>query len=285
MRIGVRAHDFGKLSADALAERVASKGLACIQLTLHEAIEGMRNAPGRLNPGMAYCIGEAFRKLGIQIAVLSCYINPIHPDEDERKRQIGLFKEHLRFVRDFGCAVVATETGSVNLDFSFHPRNHSEESFQVMLQSLSAIVEEAERFGVLVAVEGVANFVACDPGKIRRMLDSIASNNLQILFDPVNLLTSENYPRCDALIEESFALFGDRIVAVHAKDFRMDGGRMVSVPLGQGLMNYRLLLQHLAARKPHMNVIIEDTDLKTIGGSIRHLTDTYSTVLSHPPST
>ena len=114
MRIGVRAHDLGRDSADLLAEKVAARGLKCVQLTLHEAIQGMDGAAGRLNPGLAYEIGAAFRKRDVQIAVLSCYINPIHPDERERGRQIELFKEHLRFVRDFGCGMVATETGSVD---------------------------------------------------------------------------------------------------------------------------------------------------------------------------
>ena len=53
MRIGVRAHDLGKASAEMLAQRVAERGLSCVQLTLHEAIEGMDRAPGRLSSGLS----------------------------------------------------------------------------------------------------------------------------------------------------------------------------------------------------------------------------------------
>jgi sugar phosphate isomerase/epimerase len=279
MRIGVRAHDFGKLPAAVLAERISKKGLACVQLTLHEAIQGIDAAvEGRLSPGLAYAVSDAFRKRNLQIAVLSCYINPIHPDEKERRAQIALFKEHVRFVRDFGCGIVATETGSLNTDFSFHPDNHSEESFQLMLRSVGEMVEEAEKFGVLVGIEGVASFVASDPRRIRRMLDSIASQNLQIVFDAVNLLTVDNHADRDRIVEESFTLFGDRIVAVHAKDFRVEAGRMVSVPLGEGMLDYARLLRLLKARKPYMNVIIEDTNPVTIGRSMRHLAATYAAV-------
>jgi sugar phosphate isomerase/epimerase len=271
MRIGVRAHDLGKASAEILAQRVAERGLSCVQLTLHEAIEGMDRAPGRLSSGLAYSVGGSFRKRDIQIAVLSCYINPIHPDEAERVRQVDLFKEYVRYARDFGCGLVATETGSVNTDFSFNPKNHTEESFQLMLKSIGAMVGEAERFGVLVGVEGVAQFVASDPRRIGRMLDEIGSNNLQIVFDPVNLLSPQNHGQCDQIVRESFALFGDRIAAVHAKDFVVEDGRIKSVPLGKGRMNYPLLLGLLQARKPLMNIIIEDTDPRTIDGSIAHL--------------
>jgi L-ribulose-5-phosphate 3-epimerase len=119
-----------------------------------------------------------------------------------------------------------------------------------MLKGLGEMVAEAERFGVIVAVEGVANFVASSPDRIRRMLDSISSPNLQVLLDVVNLLTPENHTECRRIIDDSFELFGDRIVAVHAKDFRVEAGRMVSVPLGEGLMDYPLLLRHLKVRKP-----------------------------------
>ncbi len=276
MRIGVRAHDLGKAAAEVMAERVAGRGLSCIQLTLPEAIEGLDGAPGRLNPGMGGYIGEAFRQKGVQIAVLSCYINLIHPDPRERRRQIELFKEHLRYVRDFGCGIVATETGSLNPDWSFHPGNHSEKSFRRMLAGLEEMVAEAERFGVLVGVEGVAQFVASSPKRIRRMLEAVGSNNLQVVFDPVNLLSADNWQEADRIIEESFQLFGDRIAVLHAKDFLFEGGRVLSVPLGRGQLNYRLLLGLLKQRKPHLNVIMEDTQPATIDASRDYLQSVFA---------
>jgi len=51
---------------------------------------------------------------------------------------------------------------------------------------------------------------------------------------------------------------------------------MVPVPLGDGLMDYPLLLRLLKARKPLMNVIIEDTSPATIGRSMKHLASTFA---------
>ena len=83
MRIGVRAHDFGKLPAEELAARISARGLSCVQLALSKAIAGIDLKPGELNPGMAFHIGQAFHRHGLQIAVLGCYINPIHPDPEK----------------------------------------------------------------------------------------------------------------------------------------------------------------------------------------------------------
>jgi sugar phosphate isomerase/epimerase len=189
IRIGVRAHDLGKAAPEVMAERVAGRGLSCIQLTLPEAIEGLDGAQGRLNPGISGYIGEAFRARGVQIAVLSCYINLIHPDQQERQK------------------------------------------------------------------------------RIRRMLDAIRSNNLQIVFDAVNLLSPD---------KESFRLFGDCIAVLHAKDFLFEGGRIRSVPLDQGRLNYRLLLGLLKQRKPLLNVIMEDTQPATIDASRDYLKKIYT---------
>jgi sugar phosphate isomerase/epimerase len=145
-----------------------------------------------------------------------------------------------------------------------------------MLAGLEEMVAEAERFGVLVGVEGVAQFVASSPKRIRRMLQAVGSNNLQIVFDPVNLLSANNWQEADRIIEECFQLFGDRIAVLHAKDFLFEGGRICSVPLGRGKLNYRLLLGLLKQRKPLLNVIMEDTQPATIDASRDHLQSVFA---------
>ena len=271
MRLGVRAHDFGKLPVEELAERIAGKGFSCVQLAPPKAITGFDPDLGRLSPGFACHVKEAFQRHHLQIAVLGCYINLADPDVRQRQRQLDRFKEYLRHARDFGCSVVGTETGSVNPDFSFHPANRSEEAFQIVLGSVRELVEEAERFGVGVGIEGVERYVISDPPRIRRLIDGIGSNNLQIIFDPVNLLSVENYRRQDAIIKESFELFGDRIAILHAKDFVVDGGSLRSVLSGRGMLHYGLLTDLIKARKPDISILMEDTDPETVEDGVRFL--------------
>ena len=168
---------------------------------------------------------ERFTSHGVQIAVLGCYVNPIHPDPMTRKSLLGLFKEHLRYARDFGNGLVALETGSVNADYSPHPENHGETAFQQSLASIAELVAEAEKFGVIVGIEAVTSHVVSTPQKMRRMLDTVASNNLQVVFDPVNLLSLENHHEQERVIGESLELFGDRIAIIHAKDFVVENGQ------------------------------------------------------------
>jgi L-ribulose-5-phosphate 3-epimerase len=276
MRLGVRAHDFGKLPVEELARRIAGKGFSCVQLAPPKAIAGFDTDLGRLSPGFACHVKEAFQRQHLQIAVLGCYINLADPDAGRRQRQLARFKEYLRHARDFGCSVVGTETGSVNPDFSFHPGNCGEEAFQTVLGSVREMVAEAERFDVFVGIEGVERYVISDPPRIRRLIDGVGSNNLQIIFDPVNLLSVENYHRQDAIITESFELFGDQIAILHAKDFVVEGGSLRSVLSGQGMLNYGLLMDLIKARKPYINILMEDTHPETVEDGVRFLRGFFS---------
>lgn len=278
MRFGIRAHDFGRLPVEALAQRISEKGYNSVQLSLRAAVEGMENIDGKINSGMAYYVEDTFRKNNLQIAVMSCYINPVDPDEKELRRQINNFKEMIRYARDFGCGIVATETGSLNRDFSYNAKNHEEEAFQTLIKSVSEMVKEAEKFGVTVCIEGVTSYVIHDPKSIKRMLDTINSSNLQILFDPVNLLSIDTYKNQDSIIEEAFQLFGDRISIVHIKDFIIEDGKMKSVPIGEGLLNYQLLLKYFKANKPYINFVMEEVDITKINSSMEYLNNIYNQI-------
>ena len=271
MRLGVRAHDFGKMQLDELAKRIAAHGLCATQFAAVKSIPGFDSDAGRVSPGLATFARDAFHAGGISIAVLGCYINLGTPDEADASFQMVRFKEYLRHARDFGCSLVGTETGSVRADFSFHPDNHGEAAFQRVLGRVRELTRVAEKFGVFVAIEGVAQFVVNSPRRLRRLLDEAESDNVRIIFDPVNLLTAENYREQDAIIEESFALFGDRIAAFHAKDFVItpEGEfRQVAAGTAGGMLNYPLFFRLAKQHKPHAYVLLEDTHPETLAQSV-----------------
>jgi len=271
IRIGVRAHDFGCLPAGELAAKIAAKHLVCAQLALGKAIAGLNLKPGVLNPGLAFQIGEAFQRHGVQIAVLGCYVNPIHPDPAARKSLLGLFKEHLRYARDFGNGLVALETGSLSADYSPHRDNHGETAFQQSLASIAELVAEAEKFGVIVGIEAVTSHVVSTPQKMRRMLDTVASNNLQVVFDPVNLLSLENHHEQERVIGESLELFGDRIAIIHAKDFVVENGQFKFARAGLGKLRHDLVMEFAVRQKPGISILLEDTNEQTAQDSRQFL--------------
>ncbi|HYH01676.1 MAG TPA: sugar phosphate isomerase/epimerase, partial [Bacillota bacterium] len=89
LTFGVRGHDFGKFNAEELADKIAAKNFTCLQLALAKAIADIDSGLGRLNPGLAHYIGTTFAKRNINIAVLGCYVNLIHPNPAERRKGLN----------------------------------------------------------------------------------------------------------------------------------------------------------------------------------------------------
>lgn len=258
-RLGIRAHDLGRFPACELARRVSAQGLECVQLALGKAIEGLDLQSGVIASGLACEIGAAFGHYQVGIEVLGCYINPIHPDPVERGGLLAWFKEHLRHAREFGCNLVALESGSLNADYSPHPDNEGEEAFQQLLGSMRELVAEAGRCGVVVGIEAVTGHVISTPERMRRLLDAIPSPYLQVVFDPVNLLSFENFHDQRDIMRRSLDSFGGRVAVVHAKDFRIADGGLSFCPAGDGALEYGLLLSWLERHRPGIAILLEET--------------------------
>ncbi len=279
LNLGVRAHDFKKLdNIETIAQKAAEKNFSAIQLALAKSLPSLNSELGALSPGMANYITKVLNKHNIDVAVLGCYINPVHPDENKRRKALDRFKEHIRFARDFNCSIVGTETGSLNADLSFNPENHGEQTFTEIVKSISELVEEAEKFGVIVGVEAVTKYTIHTPQRMKRLLDAVASNNLQVIFDPANLIDINNYKNQDQIIMEALDLLEDRIVIVHAKDFIISNNSIKMVPVGKGLLNYKLLLKEIKQRKPFINVLLENTKEDFMDESIHFLNTIYESV-------
>ncbi|WP_324254992.1 sugar phosphate isomerase/epimerase [Bacillus sp. REN16] len=234
INLGIRAHDIKASSLDELVQIIADKGLSSVQLALAKSFPDLNTGLGSLSPGLGIYIGKAFQQKQVEIAVLGCYINMIHPDLVEREKVLERFKEHIRFAKDFGCSVIGTETGNINAKMGFTVDNFQEKPFVDVIESVKELVKEAEKFGVIVGIEAGVNHPVYSPILLKRLLDEVDSNNLQIIFDPVNLLTAENYNHQDEIFREAIELFGDRIIIVHCKDFVIEEGKLKFASPGKG---------------------------------------------------
>jgi len=276
LRFGLRAHDFGpcgKLpeSSYILAERIATYGVSCLQLALSKAFPDYPAQAGLMSPGFARGIRDIFAAQSLSIAVLGCYINPVHPDSDELDRQLRRFEEHLRFARDFGCAVVGTETGSMNPDCSWHPDTEGKAAFDALCVSVERLAKTAERCGAIVAIEPVADRHSISSiEKTKTLLERIDSPALGIIFDPVNLIPQAGLRESQGeFFERAFAAFGSRIVAVHIKDFLTINRKKSEIAApGAGEFDFPAFFRLLQVRKPGVDVLMENTSPATAPGAL-----------------
>ena len=265
-RPGLRAHDFGKQPAETLAETLSAYRPSCIQLAPTKALPGIRPEPGALYASDAKRIARAFSARGIGIAVLGCYINPVHPDQDERERQIRRFEEHLGLAEAFGCRIVGTETGSPNPDCSWHPDTESEATFDLLCRTVERLARKAEEFGCLLGLEPVAGqHTLSSIEKTRRLLDRIDSSAVCVIYDPVNLVPETGLGESwECFFARAALAFGDRIAAVHAKDCVFAAGRKsAALTAGLGELDYPALMRMLGRIAPHDPIILENASPST----------------------
>jgi len=262
LNLGVRAHDYGQGSPSEIAAILGQYEITNIQLALSRSFPEISEHPGQLSPGFAHHVRDAFAAQAINIAVLGCYINPIHPDPEARELSLRRFEEHLQFARDFGCAIVGTETGSRNADCTYHPASQSEDAFLELVRSVRRLADTAEKYGSIVGIEGVAHHHTMDTyDKLVRLLEMVDSDNLRVIYDPVNFFPLDECHRQQELMDEAFRRFGDRIVAIHCKDFiiNADGLKEGDLPSGEGEFDHAHFMKLLRKQKPGIDIILEST--------------------------
>jgi sugar phosphate isomerase/epimerase len=266
LKVGILAHCFGKLPAHDLAECIGTRGFDRIQLALAKALTDSNSELGALSPGYAKHIAETFHKSGVGIASLGCYIDTIHPDADIRRQGIDRFKEHLRFARDFGTAIVATETGQPA------PGSNRDHAWTMMREAVKELADEAEKWGVFVGIEPAVGHVIGSIDTMQRLIEEVPSSHIGVVIDPCNLLHPANIDKQEEVMDQAFAQLGSRMVLAHAKDFHFEAdGSKRTCALGSGLLNYPHFIRLLKTNKPYIDVTLEGIGGESIDSSLAYI--------------
>ena len=282
-RIGFRAHDFGSFdSADALGRRVAqTKKPAFIQLALKKVIPSCRPWQ-EWDEEYISSIASDLKAHGVSIAIVGCYINPIHPDAERRKDEIRRFRKSLSLTGAFGCPIVGTETGTANPSGGYSIATSEPRNIEIFKESLSQMLDEAEKDDAYVAIEAVARSHSISSAeRMRKILDSFGTRRLKVIFDPINLIPYTGIAEKDGVplrsptaeAESSFVrdildIYGDRIAAIHCKDYILDpstGLKIGDLPALTGYFRWQAFAGELRSRGIDVPWLLENHDPSTAG--------------------
>ncbi len=269
MKKGIRGHDVDAVGLENICNRCREMGCDYIQLVLERSIEGFQY--GMFSEEFANSIKEQLG--GLKIAVFGSYIDPSDRNEESLKHSLDRFKEKIKYASILKPTVVGTETG-VYYDDNGDASNDTEEAYQHLLKNIGELLEEAEKYGVSIGVEGVHFFVINTPEKMARLIKDLNSPNAKVIFDPVNYININNYQEQDRIIETAFRLLADKLVAIHAKDFLVVDGEMKSVLPGEGMLNYKLIFELLKKYNLDIPFISEgamDVDAEKAFENLQHI--------------
>ncbi len=288
--IGFRAHDFGSFpSVSALAETVASvKTPAFIQLALGKVVKSSKPWQEWDEEYIAGVAKDLSDK-GVGIAVVGCYINPVHPDENEREKQLERFEKSLELNRAFGCRVVGTETGSWTPDISYSLDTFTDKVFTVFLKSIERMVKAAEKYDAICAIEAVSyHHTICSVERMARVLETFPSDHLKVIYDPVNLIPINGIREKDGsfpavasqeaqrdFYTQALDAYGQRICAIHCKDYVLDekGFKCGDLPALTGVFDWKNFFKELRERKLDVPVLLENLEPATLKETLSALSE------------
>lgn len=255
MKIGIRAHDYGKMPINEMARKLKKNGYQCVQLAMPKAfteVDSLEDIP----QSVLEEIRDVFGKNDIEISVLSCYMDIGSPNEEIRKRAVQMIKKCLKYSKIVGAKVVGTETACEILD----KKEEKKRRYFYMVESLKEIVEEAARLETRLAVEPVYCHPLCDLGTVMRVMDEIDDEkHLRMIFDASNVLIPEKLMDQDRYWTCWLEGVGRYIEAIHVKDIVFgEDGKSCLTPLGKGVLQYDTIFRWLSENRPDMPLIREE---------------------------
>lgn len=241
LSIGVRAHDYGSGSPQELFQRISADGFTGIQLAFKKAITGVK-IPGDVTPTLLDNTKQALAASQLDVTVLGAYVELSLADQAARQAQLAEFCAYLPVAKALHAGCIGSETTPMHLQ----PGITRDQAFDCLIHSLSQIMPQAEQLGVTVGVEPVFTHTMNTPEITRKVLDTIASPNLKVIFDPVNLLHPDLINTQKQLWDRSFDAFGDKIAAVHFKGAGLNPqGEIHSVPFERSVVDYGYIVSML----------------------------------------
>ena len=231
-----------------------------------------------MTEGLAAHVRRVFHQEKLDVAVLGCYLNLAHPDPKKVLEFQSRYYGSLRLASRAGIGMVGTETGAPNAAYKLDANTHSLEALRTFIWNLEPVVECAEKYGAILAIEPVFNHIVFDADKALAVIRAIRSPNLRIIFDPVNLLAPENLDRREQVLGDAMEKLCDHIAMVHLKDYRLEDGKLVSIAAGTGEMDYTEIMRFLKARKPYIQASLENTTNDNAVGAREFLERAYAAV-------
>ncbi len=239
MEYGVFSSVYGNYKIEEAAERIRRAGFRYVQFV--PFFEGKFREADEFSEEDIAAIRSAYKSNGLTVVGIAGGHGFVHPEKSRRERALRNAKRWIELAPELGAPLVVTEVGSTHPDHNWtdHPNNHTDETWEEVVNLYRDLASHARQYGVTVGVEPHFAAVVNGGERLRRVLDEAAAENLKIVMDPANIITTQNAGSLERELEDLFRLAGGDFVLAHAKDTRIVNGKSVFVPAGQGILPYR----------------------------------------------
>lgn len=257
MKIGVRAHDFGRREIGELAGLLHDEEYEAAQLALPKAFLGIESYED-ITAERLEQIRKAFEKQKIDIAVFGCYMDLGNPEEEVRSYAVNTLKKSMTWAKELGAHVVGTETAYPRLNWELR-----QQWKPFMMDSILRVMEEAVRVDMPLAVEPVWWHPLADLETTLEVLERVGDEaHLRLIFDASNLLKHPEKTDQNTYWTQWLDGVGDFIDVLHMKDFSLDRRKIYQPEgLGAGVIDYTAISRWLEKQEREIYLLREEMNL------------------------
>jgi len=174
---------------------------------------------------MIRSVRDAFAREDIMIAEVGYWENLVDLDADSRAANRKSMIEALALAEELGARCAVDIFGSYchgNGNSRHVAKNFGDEAFDEAVEMARCFIDEVKPKTSFFVYE-IFPFSAIDsPAEIAKLLKAVDRKQFGVHLDLVNLINSPRaYWSSGAIMKECVELFGDRIVAAHAKDIKL----------------------------------------------------------------
>ncbi len=216
---------------------------------------------------------DALKKYDIEFFDMHAVANHIHPDPAERESLRKFTCRQLEAAERVGCPMVTTHIGtrSAESNIAPHKENWTLESFKLGIESIKQVLKDTSGMKASLGMEPINMTALNNPRALKQFIEDVGDSRCKVCIDPVNMMNLSVYFRNTELINESFDLLGENIIASHAKDTLIDPKRMsayiMEVACGKGILDYETYLVRLSRLSYPRALLIEHISAEEYAGA------------------
>jgi len=264
-QFGAFPYEFARGQIDQMIEAFHKFGLVAVCLMgplLEECVE---------NPEKAPVYSEKLEHNATTVVGLGGYRNVTAHDPNQRKANLDYLAKCIQIAPAFANPIVATETGTMNAtsEWAAAPENWDPPAWDALCAAMDRLLPIAEKNGVVLALEGYVNNILQHVGQVIALLEKFPTQNLQLVLDPYNYLSSHLLPVAERVTRDFLDRFESRFVIAHLKDVGKEGAEKDTPAFGKGVFPQKVYAEFLRARRPDLPILIEHQPFAEIPATIR----------------
>lgn len=187
-------------------------------------------------------------RLGVVIAEVGVWKNPLSPDAEERAAALKFAKDQLAFADEIGvpCCVNIVGSRGARWDGAY-PDNYSKEAYRAIVASIRGVIDSVRPKRAYYTIEPMPWMVPDGPDEYLQLIRDVDREMFAVHMDFVNMISSaRRFLFAGDFIEECFEKLGPFTKSCHAKDIRLEQPfttMLREVAPGEGQLDFARVLR------------------------------------------